>query len=184
MNFQELLDQTRTYHNFTKTTFDEKFVESLIENALKAPNHKFTFPWQYLWVREATKEKMADLFLESKKHKINEDLGMDEEFFKKKILNPEVLVMVQNLSEDEFTRKEDYATMACSVQIMALMLREHNYSYKWSTGGLTRDAKLYQLLGLDSSKEEIIGILFMGITNGSINERRRPKLESVLKTIT
>lgn len=184
MKFVDLLEQTRTYHNFIKSNFEDAFVNDLIAKALKAPNHKFTFPWKYLWVKDTKKEEMAEIFLETKKHKLNPDMGMDEEFFKNKILNPEVLVMVQKLNGDAFTQKEDYATMACSVQIMAMYLREHALSYKWSTGGFTRSDKMYSLLGIDPSLEEIIGILFMGLTDGSTKDRRRPIVGDVLKTIT
>ena len=184
MSFNDLLDKTRTIHNYKKTDVDEKFIQSLLNNALKAPNHKFSFPWKYIWCQGNKKKELAALFLESKKNKLDPDLGRDENFFLKKILNPEVIIMVQEKADDPFREKEDYATMSCSVQLMALHLSELNMGYKWSTGGITRDDKTYELFDLDKDKEEIVGFLFFGEYENTPAERRRPSVNEVLITTT
>lgn len=184
MQFNELLEHTRTYHSYNPTTVDQEFIESLIASALKAPNHKFTFPWKFVWAKGETKQKIADLFLESKKSKLDPELGRDEDFFKKKILNPELIVLVQEKAQDEFTLKEDYATLSCSVQLMALHLRELGYGYKWSTGGTTRDDDLYKILALDSVNYEIVGFFLFGKCENVPAARRRPGVSDVLITMS
>lgn len=184
MSFSELLEQTRTYHNFLPSSVEETFVNKLIENALKAPNHKYTFPWKYIWLKGSAKEKLAQNFLESKRSSLDAELGRDEKFFLNKIMNPEILFLIQEKAQDPFTLKEDYATLSCSVQIMALYLREQKKAYKWSTGGFTRDAKTYDLLNIDTQKEEIIGVLFFGDSEQKLANRRRPQVTDVLKTMS
>tara|TARA_B100001971_G_scaffold215190_1_gene259672 strand:- start:106291 stop:106845 length:555 start_codon:yes stop_codon:yes gene_type:complete len=184
VNFESILEKTRTYHNFEETNVNESFIHDLIRNALKAPNHKYTFPWKYLWLKGEAKEKVANLFYESKKHKADPELGRDENFFKSKILLPEVIVLVQEKADDAFTLKEDYATLSCSVQIMAMHLRANDMGYKWSTGGATRDPKVYKILGLNPEKDEIIGFLLFGKSKNTPPERRRPSVKDVLITTT
>lgn len=184
MNFKDLLENTRTYHSFEETNVDSEFVHKLIETALKAPNHKFTFPWKYIWAKGKVKDRIAELFFESKKSKLDPELGRDEDFFKNKILNPELIILIQEKADDTFTLKEDHATLSCSVQLMALYLRELGYAYKWSTGGTTRDERLYEILNLNSEKQEVIGFFLFGKGVGNLNDRRRPEVKDVLITTT
>jgi nitroreductase len=182
MDFIELLDSTRTYHSFESSDISDDLVHKMIENALKAPNHKFTFPWHFIHLKGEKKIALADMFVESKKDKIDLELGRDEEFFKSKILNPEILVLGQKLAQSDFTQKEDYATLSCSVQLMALYLRENGLGYKWSTGGFTRDEDFYSLLEINPSDIELVGVLMFGKTKGKLAQRRRPTVQDVLKT--
>ena len=44
------------------------------------------------------------------------------------------------------------------------MLAAHSLGFgtKWSTGALTRLAEIYKILGIDESKETIVGLLWVG----------------------
>ena len=178
-NFSSLLDKCRTAHAFEPNSVKEEVLREALEDSLKAPNHKLTFPWKYLWVRGQVKEAMAELAVEIKSK--GEKLPPEKERgIKKKVLSPELVVFCQQRNENGFRAKEDYATLCCSVQLFALSLAEKDIGYKWSTGKMTRHLKTYEILGIEEDKFEIIGFIFAGRALKKPKKRSRPPLSQVL----
>lgn len=180
MKLQNAIENCRTIHSYKNESIETHVIEKALSNALLAPNHKFTFPWKFYWIKGALKEKIAKLNVEIKKQKLGSMSEESEQKALQKLLNPEIIVFSQIKNEDSFVEKEDYATMSCSVQLFGLTLTSFGYGYKWSTGKVTRDLKTYELLGIDSSKEEIIGFLLAGVKEKEASSRRRPDLKDVL----
>ena len=178
-DFASLLDSCRTVHAFEPNSISESDLMSCLEQSLKAPNHKFTFPWRYVWADETQKERIAELAVSLKYGEEQADASAIAGL-KSKFLNPEIVVFCQKCSDDPFQAKEDYATMSCSVQLFALALAEKGIGYKWSTGGITRDAQSYKILNIDPSEHEIIGFVFVGRASSQAKPRRRPQLNDVL----
>ena len=178
-NFTRLLESCRTIHSFEPASVTDSQLLDALENSLKAPNHKCTFPWKYILVKGKKKNALADLAVElkSKGKKLSAE---KENGVRKKILDPGLVVFCQKILEDESRRKEDYATMSCSVQLFALTLAEEGIGYKWSTGKITRDPKTYELLNLDPSEYEIVGFVLAGRAAGESRPRTRPRLSDVL----
>ncbi|MCO4754137.1 MAG: nitroreductase family protein [Bacteriovoracaceae bacterium] len=178
-NFNQLLEHCRTYHAFQRDSVEDAELIEALECSLKAPNHKFTFPWKYVWIRGEVKTELAELALEIKSK--GEKLPPAKaQAIKDKFLNPSVVAFCQKISDDEFTRKEDYATMSCSVQLFALSLAEKGIGYKWSTAKVIRDERLYKALKLDPTEYEIIGLLMAGRPCAVPKQRKRPSLDDVL----
>lgn len=180
MQLQDAIEKCRTIHSFKNEKIDSEIIVKALENALLAPNHKFTFPWKFYWVHEKSKLKIAKLNLDLKKKKLNSLTFEEEQKVLNKLLHPELIVFSQLKSEDPFTSKEDYATLSCSVQLFGLTLSSFGYGYKWSTGKVTRDLKTYEILNIDPSKEEIVGFLLSGVIDKSPGKRHRPSLNDVL----
>lgn len=178
MNFKELVALTRTVHHYDATfEVDPKIIEEALEISLMAPNHKFTFPWKYYWPSIETRQKITEAFV---KLKGGDNLEKQEGVRKTFSSMSEVIFFTQKLAKDEFTRKEDYATLSCSVQLFALALAERGLSYKWSTSSVMTESALYEILKIDQESEEIIGMIFVGRPEGELPPRRRPNLSDVL----
>lgn len=176
--FQELIGQCRTIHRFSNQHVSVDKIVKALELSLQAPNHKFTFPWKYYLVGEESQKKVVKLALELK---FGTDYTPDDEAsLVPKLVNPKLVFLCQKQNVDPFFAKEDYATMSCSVQIMALSLTEQGLGYKWSTGKFTRDEKLYEILGVDKKREQIIGCIMIGHAENPPKERKRPPLSEVL----
>jgi hypothetical protein len=52
---------------------------------------------------------------------------------------------------------------------------------KWTTGGITRHARFYELLAIDSAKESIVGLFWYGVPKVIPTQKRRPVEEIVTK---
>lgn len=177
-NFQQLIDKCRTIHRFKDKSIPEDKIHFALEQSLKSPNHRFTFPWKYYLLGEKSQQKVFDLAVELKH---SSSATQDQlKIMRSKILNPRMVILAQKLNSDDFIAKEDYATMACSVQLMALCLAQNDLGYKWSTGKFTRDKRIYNILNIDEKSELIVGCILIGYPEAEAKSRVRPPLEDVL----
>ncbi len=187
MDFESLKSTilaTRTVHQFEKgVVIDPNDLEAALEISLFAPNHKLTFPWNILHVSEATRIRLSSLARELAREK-----GHDEEGQKKamdKVMAPSALVVyaLPLKGENKLEQREDYATLSCSIQLLALALRTKGFSYKWSTGGLSCHPQSYELLGVDATLFEIIGFIWIGKSLKAPTLTKRPDLKEVVRHI-
>lgn len=178
-SFSLLTDACRTVHAFEPQSVNEKDVLEALDISLRAPNHRFTFPWRYIWPGKKQKQALADLAARIKFPGGPSD-PQAIKAAKNKFLNPEIIVFCQKVSTDSFQSKEDYATLSCSVQLFALSLAEKGIGYKWSTGKVTRDPRAYEILDIDEKALEIIGFIFVGKASSPPKKRLRPQLSEVL----
>lgn len=178
MEFQDVIDSCRTIHSFTEQRVAKEIILEGLEESLKAPNHKFTFPWKYYFVGEQKQEQIYEWFL---KQKFGDNPSEEQKAaLAVKIKNPTMILFAQKHNDDPFFAKEDYATMACSVQLLALYLANKRIGYKWSTAPFTSNPFTYKLLGIDADKEEIVGAILIGHAKAPPKERKRPPLNDIL----
>lgn len=173
MSFEELVQTRRTIQQFT----DEKIPNELIHKALSlglwALNHKLTFPWRWIDVGAAHREKLADLAEELKPGKAKRDV----------IIKPSHYIALSMIrSEDSERLWEDFATMACSVQIISLFLWKQGVGSKWTTSGFTKHEKTYSILEVDAHKEKLVGGLFIGKPAMIPKTAGRPELSQFLRS--
>ena len=73
-------------------------------------------------------------------------------------------------------QEEDYAACACAVQNLMLYLWQAGIGVKWTTGQVTRDPRLYEILGVDGDMERVTGLFWYGYPadRGSGRKRREP----------
>lgn len=175
----------RTCHKFEPGHEIKKdFLNKCLELSLLAPNHRLTFPWKVYQVEGQKREELAELSCDLVKEK-----GGDEEALAKakaKVLDPSALLVYSLPLKpgNSFEEREDYATISCSIQLLALALQSEGWHYKWSTGGLTRHPKTYQLLGIPDDKEEIVGFIWIGRAKALPKLKKRPPLEEVLRQLS
>ena len=186
MDVLEALSLRRTVHLYKEGEISPSLLREALTMALYAPNHKFTFPWKFLIVGHETRAALQEI---SKKISIEKKQGSwtveDEVSWeakcRKKVLNPGALVVFCCAhNEDSFRQREDYATVACSIQNFCLALTAHGYGTKWSTGALTRRPETYSLLGVEPKEFEIVGFVWAGVAEEPAPPRKRPELDDVL----
>lgn len=183
MSFNEIVNECRTIHQFdAQGSVEDEIVREALELSLLAPNHKLTFPWKYFWIGPETREKLAGIAITKIKMSQNSEVSEAERLsILNRYMSPShLIVFCCKRDSNEFVFKENYATLACSVQIFALSLARHQVGYKWSTGGVTTDNKTYDILNIDVNKFEITGFLWVGKALKEAGLRNRPKIEDVL----
>lgn len=178
MDLAALFRDRRTVHAYEPgRELPEGALERALEAAHWAPNHRFTYPWRFTLVGPKTRVEVAEIAVRVKCAK--KDLspeGCDK--VRAKVLDPSAMVVLrQVLHEDASTREEDYASLACAAQNMALSLAGEGVGSKWTTGGVTRSKETYALLGLDPEIERIVGFFWVGYPAKVPNPPPRPAWE-------
>lgn len=175
MTLHDAIRTRRTVHLYRPDPVPDAVVDRALAAAHLAPCHRLTWPWRFLKVGKQTRVPLAALGV-----RVKEKRGALTDAQKAKvvgkILDPHALIVVTRiLVEDAFQSREDFAATACAVQNLQLSITADGYGAKWSTGGLTRDAETYTLLGVDPALEQIEGFVWIGVPKG-VGRVPRPEL--------
>ena len=150
----------RTTNQFLRQKVSRQLVLDAIELARWAPNHHLTEPWHFYILGEKMIAACANLIGEIVAEKKNAELG--EFKAKSAAVIPGWLLVTCSKSDDELQQREDYASCCCAVQNLMLYLSEAGLATKWTTGLVTRDQRFFDLLGIDSEKEFVVGLFWYG----------------------
>ncbi|MGE4130580.1 MAG: nitroreductase family protein [Bdellovibrionales bacterium] len=185
MDFQELVVTRRTVHQYKTDKIDDEPVLKALELGLWAPNHKMTWPWRYYWLGPLARRKLADLAVELKSAKESEPMSeVKVAATRSNVLNPSHFILLGLAKTPEAHRHhENYATLACSVQIMSMYLWDQGIATKWSTGGFTTHAKTYEVIGASADEVQLEGGLMIGVPATMPAVPARPSLGEFLQRL-
>jgi nitroreductase len=167
-NINDIIRDRRSIYprEFTGNILDISVVETLLENANQAPNHKSNYPWRFVviagdklseWLHKAaeiyTNNTPAEKFKQEKVDKIMENISQ---------ISHAIAIVMHTDEEAKTMEVEDICAVACSVQNMYLSLDqfEHAGGY-WSTGLGTYSPVMKDYLGLESN-EKLMGYFILG----------------------
>ncbi len=182
MDVHEALTGRRTVHLFQSEPVPHEVLQRAYQAAVSAPNHKLTEPWRFREVTRAVRSKLVEVALELKaESKGGSTNDSKREKTLRKMLDPAALVVPsQVLDERPEVRKEDYAAVSCAIYGFMLSLWSAGFGTKWSTGAVTQARATYELLGVNSEEEEIVGFIWAGRpAQDEKKPRRRRPLHSV-----
>ena len=77
-------------------------------------------------------------------------------------------------SDNPLQAREDYAACACAVQNAMLYLWSQGVGCKWTTGGITRDPRFYEVVDVDARTEEVVSLLWYGYPAHQPKTKRKP----------
>lgn len=183
MDLLEAIRLRRTVHRFLPDPVDPGLLRRALEAAIQAPNHKLTFPWGFVRVGPRTRSALADLAVRLKG---GDDLpAAQRDAIRGTLLGPpELIVATTPLDPDPLRRLEDYAAVACGIQNLSLVLAAEGVGSKWGTGAITRTPEAAAILGLDPTRVEVAGFLWIG--HAAPTEAAapgRPALDQVLREL-
>ena len=184
MDFEQLVATRRTVHNYTPEKVTEDLIVEALRLSLWAPNHKLTFPWVYTIVGAKARQQIAAIYLEAKMGKASEPMSEA----KKKatldtLMNPSHFISIGIQRSEAKREHEDYATLACSVQIASMYLWQNGVSTKWTTSGFATDPRVYGILGLDPAAVRLEDPLFVGKAQVMPTAQERPRLDQFLRRV-
>jgi nitroreductase len=172
-----LLRDRRSIDLFVPDAVPVDTVRAAIEVARWAPNHRLTEPWHFYLLGPATLRPLIDLAVELDVAKKGERAGPIRRARLEAI--PGMLVLTSSRSDDPLLEREDYAACCCAAQNLMLYLWGKGIGVKWTTGGITRQPRFYELLGIDSVKESVVGLFWYGVPKVVPTQKRRPVEEIV-----
>jgi nitroreductase len=176
----------RTVHDYRVEPLPEGALRRALGVAINAPNHRMTEPWRFVQVGPETRAKLLQISADLKRLDPATPAGKNalQKLSAKMLWPAELVVICQVRHDDEYVAREDYAAVACATYAAMLALWSEGIGSKWSTGDVTTDPRTYEALGIDSSRESVIGFLWVGYAaSEGPKPRRRRSLDDVLRTV-
>jgi nitroreductase len=175
--FAALLRGRRSIDLYTPDPVPASVVLEAIDVARWAPNHRLTQPWRFYLIGPATRSSVIDLAVAIDVAKKGERAGPVRRARLDAV--PGFLVLTTRRSDDPLVDREDYAACCCAAQNLMLTLWERGIGTKWTTGGITRDARFHELLGIEAAQEAVVGFIWYGVPKVVPTQERRPVAELV-----
>ena len=139
---------------------DPALLRSALDAATFAPNHKRTEPWRFYVLGPESRAALIDLNATVFAERQGEEIGEARRRAWSEI--PAFVVVTQRASADAVREREDYAAIACAVQNLSLVLHAGGIGVRWTTGPVTRDARLAAVVGFDAAEESVAALLHIG----------------------
>jgi nitroreductase len=176
-DFGEVLTGRRTINLYLQTPVPRQLIMDAIEAATWAPNHHLTEPWRFFLMGPDTVAKTLDLIRTIVTAAKGPELGD----FKAKSWaeKPGWLTVTCRRSDDVLREREDYAACSVAVQNFMLYLWKAGVGSKWTTGAITRDARFFDILGLDPEREFVVGMIWFGFPKVTPEQSRKSLSEVV-----
>ena len=158
----KLIKDRRTVHSYNDKRVDHLLIKGVAECFVNAPNHRHTQPWRLKSASDSQRKQLAELAVQVKSKKIEMTEAKKIALTKKYTTPSHLIALLQTKNSDPFTSKEDYASVACAVMNASLYLWANDVGTKWSSGAVTSHPETYEILGIDSKTNEIVGFLWVG----------------------
>ena len=172
-----LIRGRRSIDLYAPDRVDADIVRAAIDVARWAPNHRLTEPWRFYLLGSAAIRTVIDLAVELDTAAKGERAGAARRARLEAV--PGMFVLTSRRSADALLEREDYAACCCAAQNLMLYLWRQGIGVKWTTGGITRQQRFYELLGVDSVAESVVGLFWYGMPKVIPTQQRRPVAEVV-----
>lgn len=153
-------------------------IEDAIAHAVWAPNHRLTEPWRFHIIGPETADRICLLNAELVRA-AKGDRAADSKLQRWREM-PGWLLLTCAKSDDTVRFLEDYAACCCAAQNLQLYLWELGIGMKWNTGEVIRNAAFFDLVGLDATREHVVGLFWYGYP-ASVPEGRRAAVKDKLR---
>jgi nitroreductase len=183
MEVLEAITSRRSVFKFKPDHVPTDVIERVFGYGVWAPNHHLTEPWRFIVLGSETKETMAKRYSEIQAAKAADQAdetarkALSEAGYKKFHAKPTIVAVTCVQDGDETKNREDYAAACCAMQNVALAGWAEGVGMQWSTGPITLEEATYRLLGVDKSKEYIIGFFYTGYPEEVLDAKRKPLSE-------
>jgi len=170
----------RTVHQFLTEAVPQAVVLEAIEHARWAPNHHLTEPWRF----DLLGPESIAAVLRLARAILTEQQG--ERPAEAKVARwsniPGWLFVSYLRDADPLRDRENYAATCCAMQNLQLSLWSRGLGVKWTTGPVTRDPRLFDLLGLDPDARGSVGLFWYGYPE-SVGEQKRQPVEAIARVL-
>lgn len=164
MDVFEAIRTRRSVKSFTSRSIRHEDIESLLDLAVLAPNHRMTQPWRFVVLGPEARRAYGQI-----KGKIRADRLEDPdvaEAVRRKTEEemaalPAMLAFVQPLDPDNAVREEDFATVYMGIQNVLLGAVAMGLGTHVKTGAVLDDPATRQLLGAGQD-ERVVALVQLG----------------------
>jgi len=178
MDALEAIRQRRTHKLFTGEPVTRAQIETLLDLAVLAPNHRLTQPWRFYVLEHAHMQGLADVVVGCIRDDEHPKLLRKRETLTKRLpmLGAYITVAREPVPDDPMLDKEDYAAVCCAVQNLSIAAHAMGLGSFWSTGKVFDRAPVRAFLGLPDGLERVASI-WLGVPAGEAKSTRTPASE-------
>jgi nitroreductase len=178
----ELAEAVRSRQSVNRVKQDpvpDGLIETVLESAVHAPNHKITEPWLFHVFTGKGRGEFARARAETARLQAEEE-GEDEEMAagrisrerKKAFRSPVVIAVISRAGRDEVETTENYAACSAAVQNMLLTAHSLGLGVIWRTGPVAYHDHMRSFFGLGEG-DAIVAYLYLGYPDMGERPRRR-----------
>lgn len=143
---------------------DDEIVKEIVTNALWAPNHGQTEPWQFVVFTGEGLKKLATFQSELYKQEAGADFNEGKYIkWQTQPLKASHIIAIgmKRTTTKNIPEIEDIEAVACAVQNMYLSVAAYGLGGYWSTGGIVYSENAKAFFGL-GEKDKLLGFFYIG----------------------
>lgn len=187
MNLFDAIHTRRTIKDFTAQPVPDDLLHQALDAGRWAQNHRMSEPWRFVILGPESQRAIAaisgDVLLQTARADAETLAKMRADAEAKILSKPRIVAVTCCLCGDREVEQEDYAAVACAVQIIQLAAWGLGLGMQWSTSRFTTAPKTCELLGVDQAQEMIVGLLYFGYPAAVPDAKPRKALAEVSRTL-
>ena len=164
MPIPEIIEQRRSTKKFTGRAVTREEIETLLDAAILAPNHRLTRPWRFYVLGPESRYAYGLALGERKARKLtdpNAARALRETVAAEHRELPCMIAVAIVLNENPETREEDYAAAMMAIENLALSAVVLGLGTHIKTGGVMSDGAARAAAGVGDT-ERIVAIVNVG----------------------
>lgn len=175
MNVLDAIQTRRSIKQFTDRTITREEIESLLEAAVQAPNHRMTEPWRFYVLGEHARRAFGTVLGGRKAKRVD-----DPEAAKAVIAKvagshaalPAMVVVAMTLHDNPEIREEDYASALMAVQNLSLAAHASGLGSHIKSGAVMNDPGARAAFGV-ADDQRVVAMLEIGEPAAMPDRRER-----------
>lgn len=175
MTVIDAIRNRRSTKAFAPTPVTREQVETLLELAVLAPNHRMSAPWRFLVLGAAARRSYGQV-LGGRKAKKVEDPEAAQVIVAKTtadaVAAPMMLAVVQTLSDNPEILEEDYAATWMAIQNILLGAVELGLGTHLRTGAVFSDPAVRAAWSVVDG-ERVVAVILLGVPDGEASAKPR-----------
>lgn len=175
MDVIEAIHARRSIKEFADRPVDRERIDTLLDAAVRAPNHRMTEPWRFIVLGPDARRSYAEIRAGLKAEKVDDASAADavrEKVLRRTLGIPALLAIAQAESDDPEIREEDYAATWMAVQNVLLAAVDVGLGGYIHTGRILRSDGLRRLLDV-ADDERVVAVVDLGEPAEAPSEKAR-----------
>lgn len=181
MTIPEIIEQRRSVKRFTGRPIARAEIETLLDAAVLAPNHRLTRPWRFYILGPESRYAYGLALGERKARKLPDAeaaRALGESVAAEHRALPCMIAVAVVQNDNPEIREEDYAATMMAIENLALTAVSLGLGTHIKTGGVMTDAAARRAAGVSES-ERIVAIVNVGEPAERPPERKREPATAV-----
>jgi nitroreductase len=159
----------------------DSLIESLLENAIWAPNHRLTQPWRFIVFKDEGLIKLGNFLAETYKEMANEMTFSEKKYEKtrnkSRLSGAVIAAILERDTENRVPNEEEIMALAMAVQNILLSCESAGLGAYFSTPGSVSHAGNFMNL---QHNQRCLGLVYLGYKKDvQLISQRRPLKEVV-----